>query len=80
MRLALLGPLVIFGDSGQQASPAAPRLRGLPAALLPRANTPVLADVLAEAVWDSEPPPAGAARLRLEPGVGCRERGAEPVA
>jgi DNA-binding SARP family transcriptional activator/tetratricopeptide (TPR) repeat protein len=64
MRFALLGPLVIVGDSGQQASLAGPRLRVLLTALLLRANTPVSAHALAEAVWDGKLPPAAMETLR----------------
>lgn len=64
MRFALLGPLAIIGDSGQQTSLAGPRLRVLLTALLLRANTPVSADALAEAVWDGRLPPAAVETLR----------------
>jgi DNA-binding SARP family transcriptional activator len=64
MRFALLGPLVVAGDPRQQASLAAPRLRVLLAALLLRANTPVSAHALAEAVWDGALPPAAIQTLR----------------
>jgi DNA-binding SARP family transcriptional activator len=64
MRFALLGPPVVAGDSGQQATLAGSRLRVLLAALLLNANTPVSAHALAEAVWDGEPPPAAIQTLR----------------
>jgi DNA-binding SARP family transcriptional activator len=64
MRFALLGPLVIVGDSGQQAALAAPRLRVLLAALLLHADTPVSRSALAEAVWDGQLPPAALETLR----------------
>ncbi len=64
MRFALLGPLVVVGDSGQQASLAGPRLRVLLTALLLHANTPVSAHALAEAVWDGQLPPAAIQTLR----------------
>lgn len=64
MRFALLGPLVVVGDPGRQAPLAGPRLRVLLAALLLRANTPVSADALAEAIWDGQPTPAAIETLR----------------
>jgi DNA-binding SARP family transcriptional activator/Tfp pilus assembly protein PilF len=64
MRFALFGPLVVAGDSGQQATLAGPRLRVLLATLLLHADTPVSAHALAEAVWDGEPPPAAIQTLR----------------
>ena len=64
MRFALLGSLVIVGGPGQQTSLPGPRLRVLLAALLLRANTPVSADALAEAVWDGDLPPAAMQTLR----------------
>src|SRR5258708_32261011 len=64
MRFALLGPLVVVSDSGQQASLTGPRLRVLLTALLLRANRPVSAHALAEAVWDGKLPPAAMDTLR----------------
>ena len=64
MRFELLGPLVVVGDSGQQASLAGSRLRVLLTALLLHANTPVSAHALAEAVWDGQLPPAAMETLR----------------
>jgi DNA-binding SARP family transcriptional activator/tetratricopeptide (TPR) repeat protein len=64
MRFALLGPLVVVGDSGQQVPLAGPRLRVLLAALLLRADMPVPATLLAEAVWDGAPPAAAVDTLR----------------
>jgi DNA-binding SARP family transcriptional activator/tetratricopeptide (TPR) repeat protein len=64
MRFALLGPLVVAGDSGLQATLAGPRLRVLLATLLLHADTPVPAHALAEAVWDGQLPPAAIQTLR----------------
>jgi DNA-binding SARP family transcriptional activator len=64
VRFALLGPLVVVDDSGQEASLAGPRLRVLLAALLIRTGTQVSAGSLAEAVWDGTPPPAAIETLR----------------
>jgi DNA-binding SARP family transcriptional activator/uncharacterized protein HemY len=64
MRFGLLGPLVVSGDSGQQASLAGPRQRVLLAVLLLHASTPVSAQALAEAVWDGQLPPAAMQTLR----------------
>jgi DNA-binding SARP family transcriptional activator len=64
VRFALLGPLVVTDDSGQQASPGGSRIRVLLAALLLQAGTPVSAESLAEAVWDGRPPPGAIQTLR----------------
>jgi DNA-binding SARP family transcriptional activator/tetratricopeptide (TPR) repeat protein len=64
MRFGLLGPLAVVGDSGQQVSMSAPRLRVLLAALLLRANSPVSTEALALAVWDGDLHPAAIQTLR----------------
>jgi DNA-binding SARP family transcriptional activator/tetratricopeptide (TPR) repeat protein len=64
VQFGLLGPLVLTDATGRSVRVAGPRLRVLLAALLLHANTPVSADMLAEAVWDGVPPPAAAQTLR----------------
>jgi DNA-binding SARP family transcriptional activator len=64
VRFAVLGPVVSTDGAGGQAALGGPRLRALLAALLLNANHPVPADVLADAVWDGEPPPGSATALR----------------
>ena len=64
VRFGLLGPLVLADATGRSVEVAGSRLRVLLAALLLHPNTPVPADVLAEAVWDGAPPPGAARTLR----------------
>ena len=64
MRFALLGPLTVVGEAGERVSLSGPRLRTLLATLLLHANTPVSTEALAEAVWDSAPPPPAGETLR----------------
>ncbi|HEY3958213.1 MAG TPA: BTAD domain-containing putative transcriptional regulator, partial [Streptosporangiaceae bacterium] len=82
MRFSVLGPLQVMAeDSGEPSTVSAVRLRVLLAVLLWRANQPVLADELAELVWDGAPP-AGAPeavralvmrlRRRLDPRAAAR--------
>ena len=68
MRFGLLGPLELVGEDGAAVPVDGARLRVLLAALLLQANTPVSADVLADAVWDGAPPPAAARTLRSHVG------------
>jgi DNA-binding SARP family transcriptional activator/tetratricopeptide (TPR) repeat protein len=56
--------LVLFDQADGAVLVPGTRLRVLLAALLLRANTPVPAEVLADAVWDGEPSPAAVATLR----------------
>ena len=64
MRFALLGPLTVSDPAGAQLTVPGPRQRVLLAVLLLHANRPVPADVLAELVWDGQPPAGYAVTLR----------------
>jgi DNA-binding SARP family transcriptional activator len=64
VRFALLGPLTVVDDAGAELEMPAPRLRILLAALLLRANAPVAAEALVEAVWNAAAPPGAASTLR----------------
>jgi DNA-binding SARP family transcriptional activator/Tfp pilus assembly protein PilF len=63
MRFGVLGSLLICEEQKSVAVPAA-RQRILLATLLLRAGQPVSADMLAETVWDGEPPSTSVATLR----------------
>ena len=62
--MRLLGPLVLADGTARHVPVAGTRLRVLLAALALQANTPVSADMLAEAVWDGARPAAPAVTLR----------------
>jgi DNA-binding SARP family transcriptional activator len=79
MRFALLGPLVVADDTGNQAALAGPRLRVLLAALLLHANIPVPAGELAEMVWDGMPPAGAAVTLRSYAARLRRALGGDPA-
>ena len=64
MQVRLLGPLVLADGTARHVPVAGTRLRVLLAALALQANTPVSADMLAEAVWDGARPAAPAVTLR----------------
>jgi DNA-binding SARP family transcriptional activator len=55
MRIGLLGSLLVLGDNGAIAVPAA-RHRALLAALAVQAPNAVPAESLAAAIWDGHPP------------------------
>ena len=76
MWFGLLGLLTVVEETGEPVEIAGLRLRGLLAALLLEANSPVSGEVLAEAVWNGAPSPGAhrtlhshIARLRRALGV-----------
>ena len=64
VRFRLLGPMAVDDIAGDGAVPPGARLRVLLATLVLHANTPIPRDVLAETVWDANPPPGADASLR----------------
>lgn len=64
MRFGILGQLQVLDESGQSIRITAARQRTLLAALLLRADRIVPGDVLAEILWDGEPPGGAVNTLR----------------
>jgi DNA-binding SARP family transcriptional activator/Tfp pilus assembly protein PilF len=63
MWLGVLGSLLVTGEGAAIAVPS-DKQRILLAALLLRPNRPVSFDALAEALWDTDPPPSAAVTIR----------------
>ena len=63
MEFQVLGPVRVTAEAGPLRLSAPTRL-GLLALLLARANTPVPADALLDALWGDQPEPARAQRLQ----------------
>ncbi|MGV9268021.1 AfsR/SARP family transcriptional regulator [Kitasatospora sp. NPDC003701] len=62
MRFGVLGPLVVWGDDGEEITVPEVKVRGLLADLLAHGGGPVSADRLIQDLWGDEPPgkPGGA--------------------
>ncbi|MFI8082252.1 AfsR/SARP family transcriptional regulator [Kitasatospora sp. NPDC086009] len=62
MRFGVLGPLVVWGDDGEEITVPEVKVRGLLADLLAHGGGPVSADRLIQDLWGDEPPgkPEGA--------------------
>src|SRR4051794_33741143 len=65
MRFGLLGPLTITADDGQPIEIHGRKARILVAMLLCRANQPVAAEALIDALWGLTPPRQAGASLRV---------------
>ncbi|MBB4892035.1 putative ATPase [Streptomyces olivoverticillatus] len=67
MRFGVLGPLMVWGEAGEQVRVPEAKVRALLAHLVAHAGRPVSADRLVEELWAGRPPgkPAGALQAKV---------------